>query len=571
MINQNWVFPNNCRLDFSNSPNLPTPFSWSPNTIGGPPSNAREGCASISDNNGNLLFYTDGISIWDENHIQRYTGLLGNPSSTQSAIIVPDPGNIRQYYIFTTDGGSHPNTPPWNHFNGARVNLDTWMVTELSDILNPMPDIEGFSPVEKITAIQHENCRDFWIITVVQRGSDNTEVPTSVNNAEGTFRVFLVDQTGVTQLPDTPTELMIHELGYMKGSPNGRFLGMANGRNNNILVFPFDNATGAIAVTGVITIPVPDPNPDDNYSQFAYGLEFSPNSELLYFANLSDRDQNQGPGIVWQVDFTRTVEQNDIIELPHRFNTGIGRYEIGAIQLGMDNRIYIAKDGNNSLAYIENTNTLNGATIIDDFNLPDNCTSQLGLPNLLPNPCEIHNCGCTGCNQDTLPQNEELLNRAQAKFFIVPSNNNTDCLESPFPTNCENQALPNQVNLEPCFYFHWGDGTNDQIEEHDTEVFYITVCNNFHDIQFKGFRITRVSLIPDIHPIDKIHIVPDRFICFDCLEPCSCQTREFAIITRANDTAGNYNLEVEYCYEEIVIASSFGSGTAQFPVVITED
>jgi len=27
----------------------------------------REGCASISDNAGNLLFYTDGISVFDRN------------------------------------------------------------------------------------------------------------------------------------------------------------------------------------------------------------------------------------------------------------------------------------------------------------------------------------------------------------------------------------------------------------------------------------------------------------------------------------------------------------------------
>ncbi|HRI60039.1 MAG TPA: hypothetical protein PK228_09960, partial [Saprospiraceae bacterium] len=118
---------------------------------------------------------------------------------------------------------------------------------------------------------------------------------------------------------------------------------------------------------------------------------------------------------------------------------------------------------------------------------------------------------------------------------------------------------------------HWGDGSNDQIEEHDTEVFYITVCNSFNDIQYNGLRITKITLIPDIHPINKIQIVPDRFINLDCLEPCSCQTREFAMITRADDTAGAYTMEVEYCYESITIASGGNGGKVEFELEITED
>src|SRR5699024_12186554 len=46
--------------------------------------NQLEGCATISDSEGNLLFYTDGIEIYDANHelMQNGTGLYGDPSST---------------------------------------------------------------------------------------------------------------------------------------------------------------------------------------------------------------------------------------------------------------------------------------------------------------------------------------------------------------------------------------------------------------------------------------------------------------------------------------------------------
>ncbi len=77
--------------------------------------------------------------------------------------------------------------------------------------------------------------------------------------------------------------------------------------------------------------------------------------------------------------------------------------------------------------------------------------------------------------------------------------------------------------------------------------------------------------MPGTFSIDKIQVVSDRFVAFDCLEPCSCQTREFALITRANGTAGNYMLEVEYCYEGISLATSGAKDMAKFDFTITED
>lgn len=191
--------------------------------------------------------------------------------------------------------------------------------------------------------------------------------------------------------------------------------------------------------------------------------------------------------------------------------------------------------------------------------------------------CEECDCGCAGgcfgCNPNASEQNKELEQRAASKSNIDPSTNNSPgCPVSPTAVSkkCENQAISSRTSIEPCFYFHWGDRSNDQIEEHDTEVFYITVCNNFSDILFKGLRITKVTLNPAL-PISRAHIVPDRFVTIDCLEPCSCQSREFAIITRDSNIAGNYTLNVEYCYDEIVVSSRGGRKSASFPLVITED
>ena len=63
-----------------------------------------EGCATISTSSGSLLFYTDGDTVWNKQHhpMPNGTGLKGDQSSTQAAIIVPKPGSAGIYYVFTT-------------------------------------------------------------------------------------------------------------------------------------------------------------------------------------------------------------------------------------------------------------------------------------------------------------------------------------------------------------------------------------------------------------------------------------------------------------------------------------
>jgi len=556
MINQNWVFGTNAGLDFSTATatNPPTPRS-------GFAIDSGEGCASISDRNGNLLFYTDGITVWDSSHTSRLsTPLLGGTSSTQSAIIVPDPGNSNQYYVLTIGGSSTPN-PSYNHFNGVLLNISnptSWIPTPLSSLMT-LPSISGWSPAEKLTAIPFKNCKGFWVITILQKGAIET------GSGDGKFRVFKIDASGIVHVADTLMNIKMYEIGYLKGSPNGQRLAVANGEK--VLVYPFDNATGVINIGGLVNISLPTQL--DYIVPFAYGVEFSPNSNLLYYGTLSQA----ASGHIFQVDLTVSSPTSTLVgTIPN----GGGRYVIGALQLGVDNRIYFAKDMENTLGAILNPDTIGlGCNVVNTYitllpSLPGLPSSicQLGLPNIFPNPCEENcNCGCTGCNDNAEEQNDELIARAKKKYKRQVSN----CSGIPFAENCEANAINNQVNLEPCFYYHWGDGITDQIEEHDTEVFYITVCNRFNDIQYNGVRITKITLNPNIHPIDKIQIVPDRFISLDCLEPCSCQTREFAIITRATDTAGIYSMEVEYCYESITFAAGGKKGRVKFELEITED
>lgn len=557
MINNHWVFGNQAGLDFSNASATTKPIAVSGNLIG-----TSEGCASVSDNNGNLLFYTDGRTIWDATNTVRANTLLGDSSSSQSSIIVPNPGNHDEYYVFTMDGSSS-GQPPFNHFNGVLVNVTTWSITPIG-MLFTLPNNDDRSPAEKITAVQQKSCSDFWVITGMQIGKDGTTTGSGVKTGQGVLRVFSVTAAGLSYAGETilPKTTKIGDWGYLRASADGRWLAIATGnRTAKVLIYPFDKTTGVIDVAGEITIPRPN-GPDGKPILGTYGIEFSPDNKLLYFTG----DQH-----IFQVEINTPTPSASIV------GTVPDRRVIGALQRGPDDRIYVAIGNSKDIVAILSPNVVGQGCNVDlkYITLVKNSTVSYGLPNLLPDACEENNSSgcdcndCTGCNEDAEAQNEALIERAQEKFNTLASDPKSP---APFQYDCkEKKAVSSNVDFTPHFYFHWGDGKNDQFETHDTEVFYLTVCNPFEDVRYEGLRITKVTLLPDIHPLDKIHIVPDRFISLDCLEPCSCQTREFALITRANDTAGKYTLDVEYCYEGLSIPSSGNSGTVSFPLEIVND
>ena len=77
-----WYFGENAGLDFN---------TGSVVAINNSQLNTREGCSSFSTSSGELLFYSDGTTIWNKNHTPMLNGigLAGDASSSQSAMIIP--------------------------------------------------------------------------------------------------------------------------------------------------------------------------------------------------------------------------------------------------------------------------------------------------------------------------------------------------------------------------------------------------------------------------------------------------------------------------------------------------
>ncbi|MDN3671327.1 hypothetical protein QWY93_18830 [Echinicola jeungdonensis] len=105
--NSVWYFGQNGGLNFN--PTLTTRMELSPaqwKTLVG--WNLPAGTTTISDQTGQVLFYTDGQTVWDLNGNVMEGGqdIGGDNSSSQSVVAVPIPQEESLYYLFTTESAS---------------------------------------------------------------------------------------------------------------------------------------------------------------------------------------------------------------------------------------------------------------------------------------------------------------------------------------------------------------------------------------------------------------------------------------------------------------------------------
>ncbi len=345
--NNVWYFGENAGLDFN---------SGSPVSITNGALNNTEACGSISDANGNLLFYTDGIQVWDKTHtlMPNGTGLLGDASSSQLCI-VPLPGSTSQYYIFTVDkqGGS----------NGFCYSIvDMALNGGLGDITSTK-NIQLIGTVsEKVVAIKHKNNVDFWIVTH-EWDSD-------------AFYAYLLSCNGLSLTPIITHIGTVHTggnmakngyaVGCMKANMQKNKLALALRAVNGYEVFDFDNSSGALS--NLVSIA-------NNYS-FSYGVEFSPDGSKLYGACTG--------GTIYQFDLN-AGSATAIISSATLIATS-SKTVSNTIQLGPDNKIYCGRDGDTYLDVIDNPNASGTAcNFIDKAIDLLGKTCRLGLPNLIQN------------------------------------------------------------------------------------------------------------------------------------------------------------------------------------------
>lgn len=345
----NWYFGNFAGLDFN--PGAPVPH------LDGAMAQ-QEGCATISDKDGNLLFYTDGIYVWNRTHVLMPdgSGLLGDPSSTQSAIIVPAPGSNKRYYIFTVDnnGGA----------NGLNYTvIDMALAGGLGDVVPGKKNVPMTSPVsEKITAAWHVNGVDIWVISH-EYGSNK-------------FLSYRLTPSGLNMTPVVSAVGTVHSVllsnhlasGAIRVSPEGKHLALAIHKPvNQFELYDFDNGTGKISNPVIM----------QDYEN-AYGVEFSMSGELLYGTCIG-LDVNVNSRLYqWSLDGDAgfIIGSVDMV--------GFSSSMFGNIQMAPDGNIYVARFFSPYLGAILSPETENmGCNYVDNALHLDDRLSTFGLPNFM--------------------------------------------------------------------------------------------------------------------------------------------------------------------------------------------
>jgi gliding motility-associated-like protein len=338
-----WYFGNQAGLDFMTTP---------PTVLTNGAMNCSEGSASIADGAGNLLFYTDGITIYNASHVAMTggTNMAGSGNATQSSVIVKQPGNSTIYYVFLVagNGGSL-------YYSKVDMSQSAGLgaVTVSNVIINTVN-------TEKLTATKHCNGTDVWIVTH-DWGNNH-------------FLAYLLTSTGLSSavmsaVGTTHNGSGNNVLGCMKISPTGKKLGLAIWATiNTFEIYDFDNSTGAVSNPLIL---------GTNYTT-AYGCEFSPDGSKFY----GSREVGSSSPALYQWDLcagsSTAIIASEFTIAPLSSTTR------NNLQVGPDGKIYVARNTQSFLGVINSPNLQGSACNYTDTGQSlGTQSSTRGLPNFI--------------------------------------------------------------------------------------------------------------------------------------------------------------------------------------------
>ncbi|MCC7050620.1 MAG: gliding motility-associated C-terminal domain-containing protein [Bacteroidia bacterium] len=337
-IDNNWYFGNNAAITFKNGV---------PEEIKGSTMTTLEGSASISDENGQLLFYTDGVTVWNKKNeiMENGKGLLGHRSATQSALILQGIKDRQLYYLFTVDEKAGVSGLNYHLIDLSKNNGLGSVVLKNKKMLTPV--------TEKLAATANSNNSSYWLITK------------QWNTAN--LYAFLITDIGVEDvviskvgpvISDYNNDNIFNEaIGQMTFSGSGKVLATVNNKleGGEINLYHFNKTTGSFLFYK--TIPT---------SIYVYGVEFSGDEKLLYTT------YERGDVALRQFDIESGKEL---------LTVNANGLQYGYIRSAPDGKIYITKSGR-QLDIIENPNGRGNECAYkkNGFSLT-NATNSFGLPN----------------------------------------------------------------------------------------------------------------------------------------------------------------------------------------------
>jgi gliding motility-associated-like protein len=323
----NWLFAQNAGLRFDAS------GSVSANNPSGNNLPNGSGVSAISDEGGNLLFYTDGQKVYNASNVQINFGplLLGSPVA--SSVIVPRPSSPNLYYIFTT--GEITNTTFGFNYSmvdmsqgggvGAVVQHNRRLLAKSSQSVSAVENIDGSGYWVVARGLDNDNA--FYAYKVTSSGVDTNAVISpnlgSVVSSDGT---------------------LAQGVGFMKFSPDGQRLAYSSFGGKYVEMFDFNPETGKVSGPPIRVNP-----PLHVVSPFIgpYSIEFSPDGNKLYVTVISFT--NQANNRLYQYDIAAAMFETLLNVSPMAQNPA-------GLQLARDGKIYVSRVGSTQVGVIGSPN-----------------------------------------------------------------------------------------------------------------------------------------------------------------------------------------------------------------------
>ncbi|MGE4426961.1 MAG: hypothetical protein AB7G37_10965, partial [Solirubrobacteraceae bacterium] len=316
-----WRFGNGAALDFGVSGNAtPTAAATGHNSV--------EGTTVVTDTAGNLLFWSNGQQAFDRNDDPMPTGsgLLGNPSATQTVAAFPSLGNPGQFFVVTTSSDVGAGTLTYSVVdmaeNGGLGDID-------STRKNIQLGIAGTAS-EAITAVPNHDGTGYWVLTYTQGSPD---ILAYEFDADGPV-------TGDAVVSTMPTS---HGSGYgsISVSPDlSRLVLIADGGSANsparMRMLEIDAETGVVSQTAEWDTATS--------GQRGYYADFSPSGDYVYATRIF------GTGSLYRYDVSAPSNGASI----KGSETLIGTLGAngGAVRRGPDGRMYAARRTISDLATV---------------------------------------------------------------------------------------------------------------------------------------------------------------------------------------------------------------------------
>jgi gliding motility-associated-like protein len=521
---------------------------------------------SMSNKQGDLLFYGNHRFIYDSTHQVMQNGVLFNytnfPPTTDfldgnmGALVLPMPCNSNLYYHFYISPNNNQTTLPFTNSLLYSV-IDMSLNNGLGGVVATQKNVfVDDSLYHFITATKHANNRDYWIMT---RKIQSNE-----------WKAWLLTPTGLSLTPVNSFVglLPVHTqwpgyIGQIKFSNNGHKMAMANmliGGNqcsqfythpnpavclnlNRFELFDFDRVSGVLSNSLVLDF-------DSSFydfncfncqnmgkSMYLLSVEFSPNDSILYAVT---------GHVVVQYD----LSSNNPAIIPSAWNIA-SRSPVSGIfylhaQMGSDKKIYII--GGANLDVIHNPNVFGSGCNFQDSALLFPRSPFLSLPNIV---------------------SDALINRSISLISPAGACPNTTLQLSLIDTTFIDSTV-----------WHFADSANTVISATTLPISHSLPTSGHYPVMIEIFSGCELDTVFDtiyVHPLPNAHLGPDTILCEGDTLDLFFQDSTFSYLWSTGDTspgirilaADTYSLTVTslYCGVDVdtIVIDSLIPALVHFP------